>query len=94
MKGILGTVLKNKFLDKRVTFFVFLDMKYVKGNDRDQIALIPSSLEELIDENTSDKYSLWTYSVNNNDPHYGFINQFLNILEPNFLELEKIGINC
>jgi len=26
-------------------------MKYIKGNDRSQIALIPSSLEELIDEN-------------------------------------------
>ena len=26
-------------------------MKYIKGNDRGQIALIPTSLEEAIDEN-------------------------------------------
>ena len=26
-------------------------MKYIKGNDRSQIALIPTSLEEAIDEN-------------------------------------------
>ena len=28
-------------------------MKYIKGNDRNQIALIPSSLEESIDQNST-----------------------------------------
>lgn len=36
----------------------------------------------------------WTYAVNvgDEDKYYDFINKFLDILEPKFTELEKIGV--
>ncbi|WP_026461430.1 hypothetical protein [Adhaeribacter aquaticus] len=39
-------------------------------------------------------YGVWTYSVDINDeePYFDFINNFLDILEPKFDSLEKIGI--
>ena len=46
-------------------------MKYIKGNDRGQIALIPTSLEEAIDENNEVRIidlfvdSLWAMSNRN-----------------------------
>jgi hypothetical protein len=36
----------------------------------------------------------WTYTVNvgEEEPYYDFINKFLDILEPKFADLEKIGV--
>lgn len=47
---------------------------------------------EKKDENL---YSLWTYTFDEDDletPYYDFINNFLDIIEPKFAELKKIGI--
>lgn len=40
-------------------------------------------------------YSTWTYEVDINDEEesFDFINRFLDILEPKFIELEKLGVN-
>src|SRR4051794_29385653 len=42
----------------------------------------------------TEQYGVWTYSVETNDeePYFDFINRFLDILEPNFEDLEKLGI--
>ena len=52
---------------------------------------IPS---EAIEKLKIEQYGVWTYSVETNDeiPYYDFINLFLDILEPNFENLEKLGI--
>lgn len=41
-----------------------------------------------------DKYSTWMYMVTETetDLYFDFINNFLNILEPKFGELEKLGV--
>ena len=38
---------------------------------------------------------IWTYAFDEEyeAPNYDFINQFLNIIEPHFIELQNIGIN-
>lgn len=45
-------------------------------------------------ENDSNPYVLWTYSVDESelDEYYDFINSFLDILEPKFRDLEKLGV--
>lgn len=42
----------------------------------------------------TDSYSLWSYHVDEEDeaPYYDFINNFLDIVEPKFIELKKIGV--
>jgi hypothetical protein len=42
----------------------------------------------------TEQYGVWIYSVEKSDgePYYDFINLFLDILEPNFESLEKLGI--
>lgn len=41
-------------------------------------------------------YSLWSYAIEENEedetPYYDFINNFLDIVEPKFKELKKIGV--
>jgi hypothetical protein len=39
-------------------------------------------------------FDIWTYCVDETDdgPYYDFINEFLDILEPNFSDLEKLGV--
>lgn len=46
------------------------------------------------DSMVKDKYSTWMYMITEeeNDPYFDFINNFLDLLEPKFDELEKIGI--
>lgn len=46
------------------------------------------------DKVSKDRYSNWMYMVSEtkNDRYYDFINNFLDILEPKFCELEKIGV--
>jgi hypothetical protein len=41
-----------------------------------------------------DTYSDWTYEIieREEDNYYDFINEFLNLIEPNLNELKKIGI--
>lgn len=53
----------------------------------------PNASDEL-DKLETEEIFVWTYSVETNDdePYYDFINQFLDILEPNFGNLEKLGI--
>ncbi|MFN7604257.1 MAG: hypothetical protein ACK5R0_22925, partial [Bacteroidota bacterium] len=55
--------------------------------------------QPTIFENTKrpdDKYSIWTYCVDENEedskPSFDFINKFLDIIEPKFRELENLGI--
>jgi len=39
-------------------------------------------------------FDLWTYEVNvpDEDPYYDFINKFLDIIEPKYTDLEKLGV--
>jgi len=39
-------------------------------------------------------FDLWTYCVDETDdgPYYDFINKFLDILDPKFADLEKLGV--
>jgi hypothetical protein len=39
-------------------------------------------------------FDLWTYSVDvaDDEPYFDFINKFLDILEPKFSDLEKLGV--
>lgn len=57
------------------------------------LAIEPADFKE--DKNNKDLNSLWTYSVEEKEeePNYDFINQFLDIIEPNLSELKKIGID-
>lgn len=52
----------------------------------------PTELE--IDKSSTDLYSLWIYSIDEEDEgtYYDFINNFLDIIEPKFKELKKFGI--
>jgi hypothetical protein len=52
----------------------------------------PTELET--ENNSTELYSLWTYNYDENDdePYYDFINNFLDIVEPKFTELKKVGI--
>ncbi len=45
-------------------------------------------------ENDSNPFVLWTYSIDEGecDEYYDFINLFLDILEPKFIDLEKLGV--
>jgi hypothetical protein len=46
-------------------------------------------------ENDENSYSLWIYGHNyesNEALYYDFINNFLDIIEPKFAELKKIGV--
>jgi hypothetical protein len=54
-------------------------------------------LEPLPDDKENkfaEPYNLWTYQVvtADEDEYFDFINKFLDILEPNFVELEILGI--
>lgn len=46
------------------------------------------------DKNSKDRYSSWMYMVaeSDNDRSFDFINAFLDILEPKFVALEKLGV--
>ena len=46
------------------------------------------------ENNLTDLYSLWTYCIDEEDEtsYYNFINNFLDIIEPKFTELKKIGV--
>lgn len=39
-------------------------------------------------------FDLWTYiiEVADEDPYYGFINKFLDLIEPKFPDLEELGV--
>jgi len=47
------------------------------------------------DKMSKDQYVSWMYMVTETDssPNYDFINSFLDILEPKFADLEKIGVS-
>lgn len=46
------------------------------------------------DKISKDRYSTWMYIVTEleTDPSFDFINNFLDILEPKFADLEKLGV--
>jgi hypothetical protein len=50
--------------------------------------------EDEKDKISKDRYSTWMYMVTEaeTDPCFDFINNFLDILEPKFSALEKIGV--
>lgn len=47
-------------------------------------------------DNSNDRYNIWTYSQEENEsdgePYFDFINRFLDLLEPTFERLEKLGV--
>ena len=79
-------------------------MKYYRLYiDTDGRAETYNSITKILDlkplkfENTKDsdnQFSLWAYEIQegDNNPYFDFIHEFLNILEPKFLDLEKLGI--
>jgi hypothetical protein len=50
--------------------------------------------EDEKDKISKDRYSTWMYIVTEleTDPYFDFINNFLDILEPKFADLEKLGM--
>ncbi|MFH0896092.1 MAG: hypothetical protein V2A54_16790 [Bacteroidota bacterium] len=50
--------------------------------------------EDEKDKISKDRYSTWMYMVTEaeTDPYFDFINNFLDILEPKFGDLEKLGV--
>lgn len=56
------------------------------------LGLQPAAIN--LDSKFSQPYSLWTYEVdtNDDDEYFDFINQFLDILEPKFIDLEHFGV--
>jgi hypothetical protein len=56
------------------------------------LGLKPTETED--DKSSTDRYSSWMYMVteNDTDPCFDFINAFLDILEPKFSDLEKLGV--
>ena len=56
------------------------------------LGLQPTETED--DKASPDRYSSWLYEVEtgDEDSYYDFINSFLDILEPKFADLEKLGV--
>jgi hypothetical protein len=56
------------------------------------LGLQPTETEK--DKISQDRYSSWMYMVTetDTDPYFDFINSFLDILEPKFADLEKLGV--
>lgn len=54
-----------------------------------------TTLLNVIPLENPDDFSLWTYQVTEDDEaeYFDFINNFIDILEPNFERLKSIGIN-
>lgn len=50
--------------------------------------------EKKEDKNSPDCYGSWMYTVTetDTDPYFDFINSFLDLLEPKFADLEKLGV--
>lgn len=78
-------------------------MKYYRLHINSKNIEIYSKITEILgvkptkfetERNPTDLYSLWSYNVDEEDEasNYDFINNFLNIVEPKFTELKKIGI--
>ncbi|WP_320052972.1 DUF4279 domain-containing protein [uncultured Acetobacteroides sp.] len=61
----------------------------------DLLGVKPTKFEKYKTSKEPDnKYDLWAYSVETEDeePYFDFINKFLNILEPKFEDLKKLGV--
>ncbi|WP_200974471.1 hypothetical protein [Echinicola sp. 20G] len=58
----------------------------------DILGLQPTKSEK--NKTSEDRYSTWMYIVTETetDPYFDFINNFLDILEPKFANLEKLGV--
>jgi hypothetical protein len=54
------------------------------------LGLQPTESEK--DMLSKDRYSTWMYMVEETETNFDFINEFLDILEPKFKELEKLGV--
>ncbi len=56
------------------------------------LGLQPTETEK--DKISQDRYGFWMYMVteSDNDPYFDFINSFLDVLEPKFVDLEKLGV--
>lgn len=52
------------------------------------------NIEPTVFENDNEKKTLWCYAIDekNEDDYIDFINLYLDLLEPKFNELERIGI--
>lgn len=46
------------------------------------------------DKTSNDRYSIWSHSVDigDDEPYFDFVNIFLDRLEPNFTELQKLAV--
>lgn len=64
----------------------------IYNNITSLLGLQPTETEE--DRVAKDRYSSWMYMVSEveDEPCCDFINMFLDILEPKFTDLEKIGV--
>lgn len=53
-------------------------------------------MEDERDDGLDNQYSVWTHSREENDsldePYFDFINEFLDLLEPRFQQLEELGV--
>lgn len=53
-------------------------------------------MEDTLNDNSNDHYNIWTFEKeddeNDDTPYFDFINNFLDLLEPKFEQLEKLGI--
>jgi hypothetical protein len=90
-----GTIRQSKIGMKYHRLHINTDNKAETFNEITKIlGCQPTMFESK--RNPNDKYGTWTYSVDENEkeegPGYDFINKFLDIIEPKFNELEKLGI--
>jgi hypothetical protein len=95
----LKTNLINNFLyytDKRMKYYqLFIDTdnnSETYNGVTELLGLQPTEYED--GKISKDRYSTWMYMVTEakTDPCFDFINNFLDILEPKFDDLEKFGV--
>lgn len=53
-------------------------------------------MEDTLNDNSNHHYNIWTFEKEDNEnddmPYFDFINNFLDLLEPRFEQLEMLGI--
>ena len=99
-----GLYPKRKRKPNALYCFIFEGMKYhilsITTDSTEETYNRISNLLGLepkaVDKNTKDDslYSLWEYEVitNEEDEYFNFINNFLDILNPKLIDLEKLGV--
>jgi hypothetical protein len=78
---------------KYYQLFIDTDNNFETYNSVSKLLEIqPTEKEE--DKKSTDRYSTWMYMVTetDTDSYFDFINSFLDLLEPKFVDLEKLGV--